>query len=445
MRQQFQALTIRQEHQKLNLSRRDFLQKMFVAATLLNATPSAKAAFLDGVLFNPCGTQLPQHLTTHPIVKSAWQGIELSRFWDSHAHIAGTGDGNSGVYTSADMHSLWHPMQFAQHKFYLNAACTEKNKVDHSYVARMLHLLDEVNHTSLVSSKQTESVLASQAKLLLFAFDQAHAENGLPVPEKTAFHVPNNYAHEIAQRYPQYFEWVCSIHPYRPDAVATLEAAVANGARALKWLPSAMGIDPASPKCDAFYRTLAQFNMPLICHAGEEKAVDGMGYHDANNPLKMRRAMDAGVRVVIAHCASIGEDVDLDEGKHGPLVSSFKLFERLMANKQYQQHLYADISAITQRNRSVEVLRTIIEHQEWHGRLLNGSDYPLPGVLPLFSLNKLAKAGLLESNAVPVLEELQQYNSLLFDFVLKRQLRAGTQKLSDNIFHTRDFFQRSTL
>jgi len=71
---------------------------------------------------------------------------------------------------------------------------------------------------------------------------------------------------------------VCSIHPYRRDAVAALENAVAHGARAVKWLPSAMGIDPASPKCDAFYRSLAQLHVPLICHAGEEMAVDGMDF-----------------------------------------------------------------------------------------------------------------------------------------------------------------------
>ena len=34
-----------------------------------------------------------------------------------------------------------------------------------------------------------------------------------------------------------------SIHPYRPDAVAALEQAKADGARAVKWLPPAMGID----------------------------------------------------------------------------------------------------------------------------------------------------------------------------------------------------------
>ena len=116
----------------------------------------------------------------------------------------------------------------------------------------------------------------------------------------------------------------------------------------------------------------------------------------------------------------------------------------MMAETRYQKLLFGDISAITFRNRSVATLRTIIEHHDWHDRLLNGTDYPLPGVLPLTSPKKWAKAGLLDSEIVPVLNEIQNYNSLLFDFVLKRHLRAGKQQLPANIFHTRDFFQRKT-
>ena len=412
---------------ELNKQCRRFLQQFLTSGAAIAAMPSARGALLDGIIFNPCGTALPQHLAGHPIVAAAWSGIDPARYWDCHVHIAGTGDSGSGIYTSPDMNSVWHPVQFAQHEFYLNAACAKEGNVDQSYVERMRHLVDE---------------LKPGCKLLLFAFEQAHDEAGKAMPEHTAFHVPNAYAHDLVRRYPRYFEWACSIHPYRPDAVAALDAAVSDGARAVKLLPSAMGIDPASPKCDVFYRALVRLDAPLICHAGEEKAVHGAGLKDAGNPLKLRRALDAGVRVIIAHCASIGDDIDLDKGAHGSRVPSFELFARLMAETRYRHHLFADISAITQRNRSVEVLRAIIEHHEWHDRLLNGSDYPLPGVLPLFSSRKLAKAGLLDSAVVSVLNEIQNYNPLLFDFVLKRQLRVDSQRLPVDIFHTRDFFLR---
>jgi mannonate dehydratase len=331
------------------------------------------------------------------------------------------------MYFSAEMKSLLHPIQFLQRKFYMNAACTQEVHIDQSYVERLLNLVSEFR---------------PGYKLLLYAFEQAHDESGKPLPERSTFYVPNDYVLNLAHRYPKHFEWVCSIHPYRPDALTALDSAIANGARAVKWLPSAIGIDPTSPKCDAFYKRLAQHNLPLICHAGDEKAVEGIGLTGAGNPLKLRRALDAGVRVIVAHCASIGDDIDLDKGEHGPRVTSFELFARMMREERYQTHLFGDISAITQINRSTDILRTLIEHQEWHDRLLNGSDYPLPGVLPLISPRKLAEAGLLPPSSVTILDEIQTYNPLLFDFVLKRLLRVGTLKLSDCIFHTRDFFTR---
>lgn len=389
--------------------------------------PSSHASLLSGKLFNACGNALPPHLAEHPLVTGAWAGIEPPRCWDCHTHIAGTGDSPSGIVTSPDMESIWHPIQYMQHGFYLNAACTDKQRVDKSYVERLRHLVHEFK---------------PGYKLMLFAFEQTYDEAGNRLPEHTAFYVPNQYVSGLARFYPKDFEWVASIHPYRRDAVTALEAAVAQGARGIKWLPSAMGIDPASPRCDAFYAALQRLDMPLICHAGEEKAVHGAGFKDAGNPLKLRRALDAGVRVVIAHCASIGDDIDLDKGEHAPRVASFDLFARMMNEPRYRQLLFGDISAIILRNRSAQVLRSIIEHSEWHPRLLNGSDYPLPGVVPLTSPRKWAKAGLLDDAAVPVLNEIQNYNPLLFDFVLKRNLRAGKHSLAVDIFHTRDFFLR---
>jgi len=388
------------------------------------------AAWARPRLWNPCHAALPPELAEHPLVRAAWRGIDSTRVWDCHVHIAGTGDSDSGITTAPEMESLLSPVQFAQRLFYLNAGCVHDapGRVDASYVERMRNLVDG---------------LRPGAKLMLFAFDRCHDEAGLPRPERTAFHVPDAYARDLARRYPDKFEWVCSIHPYRPDAVPALEAAVADGARAVKWLPAAMGMDPASPRCDAFYEALARLDLPLISHAGEEKAVHGAGQQTYNNPLRLRRALDHGVRVVVAHCASIGQDVDLDRGAAGPKVPSFDLFARLMAEPRYAGRLFGDISAITQRNRAIGVIKAIVGREAWHGRLLNGSDYPLPGVMPLFSPRELVAAGLLDAGAVAVLNDLHTHNPLLFDFVLKRQLRWQGQRLADGIFHTRDFFLRS--
>ncbi|WP_227815708.1 amidohydrolase family protein [Nitrogeniibacter aestuarii] len=409
----------------LSRSRRNFL----IAGGLL-AGGAAIGALSRPWLINPCLAALPADLGEHPLLKSVWAGVDPAMVWDCHVHLAGVGDGGSGIAISQDMLSPLSPMQYLQRLFYLNAGCAHDapDRVDQSYVERLHNLMEG---------------MAPGAKLMLFAFEHAHDDNGRARPEASAFFVPNDYARRVAAESPEWFEWVCSIHPYRADCVDALDAAVAQGARAVKWLPPAMGIDPASPRCDRFYAALARRQLPLISHAGEEKAVHGIGEASWGNPLRLRRALDAGVRVVMAHCASMGDDVDLDQGPEGPRVRSFDLFARMMAESAYRDRLYADISAIILRNREVSVIRQIVETTEWHGRLLFGSDYPLPGILPLISPATLADEGLLDEAAVPVLEGMREHNPILFDFALKRLLVSDGVRLPASVFETRRFFDSS--
>jgi len=279
---------------------------------------------------------------------------------------------------------------------------------------------------------------------MLLAFDRTHDERGEPDLEHTAFHVPNAYARHMARAHPQYFEWAASVHPHAPDALERLEQAKRDGARAVKWLPAAMGIDPASSRLEKYYEALKRLDLPLISHAGEERAVVGRDAHDNGNPLRLRRALDAGVRVVIAHCASMGSDRDLDRGPNGPYVESFLLFSRMMEERRHEKSLFGDISAMTQINRAGPALKRVIEDESWHARLLNGSDYPLPGVMPLFSVEHLVSVGLLPASSSEVLTEIRRHNPLLFDFVLKRALRSGGRRLPAGVFETRAFFMRSS-
>jgi predicted TIM-barrel fold metal-dependent hydrolase len=328
------------------------------------------------------------------------------------------------------MENMLNPAQYARRLFFLNAGCVHDapGNVDRAYVERMHNLVDG---------------LRPGAKLMLYAFERAHDERGQPDWEHTGIHVPDAYARDTAKTHPQYFEWVASIHPYRRDAIEALASARREGARAVKWLPSAMGIDPASARCDRFYEALAKDRIPLVSHAGLERAVLGRDAHDFGNPLRLRRALDAGVRVVVAHCASMGQDRDLDKGSAGPLVDSFLLFERLMKQPKYEKTLFGDISAMTQVNRAGPALAAVIERSEWHARLLNGSDYPLPGVMPVFSVDYLVSLKLLSEHVAPLLKEIRLHNPLLFDFVLKRALRSGGKSLGAGIFHTRRFFEQA--
>jgi len=44
--------------------------------------------------------------------------------------------------------------------------------------------------------------------------------------------------------------------------VEALQKAYAEGARAIKWLPSAMGIDPLSKQCTRFNQAAADLKLP---------------------------------------------------------------------------------------------------------------------------------------------------------------------------------------
>lgn len=407
-------------------------RRFLLGAGALALGASAATAWLlwpEQGFVNPCRAVLPADLAGHDLVAAAWEGLDSAQVWDCHAHLAGTGDSGSGIVLNERMTSPTSPLLFAQMLFYLNAGCVHDapDRVDDAYVERMRNLVDGMR---------------PGFKLVLFAFEAYVGEDGRERSERTMVRVPDRYAAEIARRHPRYFEWVASIHPYRPDCVERLEHAVREGARAVKWLPPAMGIDPASPRCDAFYVALARLDIPLISHAGHEAAVGVGDLQALGNPLRLRRALDHGVRVVVAHCASLGADHDLDRGASGPILPSFALFKRLMDEARYEGRLFGDISAMTQRNRVGEPLRTVIERAEWHARLLNGSDYPLPGVMPLFSLDGLAAEGFITPAAVGVLKRVREHNPLLFDLALKRTLTSGGRRLAPGVFQTRRFFDR---
>ena len=414
------------------MNRRDFLASLCLCCLggAADAMPFRKDAGANWM--NSCKTGMPENLRHHSLVQEAWRGLAPEQVWDVHTHLLGDGASGSGCWISPKMQSIFYPQQFLQRKFFENGGCVDGNKangdggLDDAYIARLAHLMDE---------------FPPGAGAMLFAFDHTYTEAGTKDLSRAAFHVPNTHALAIAKRFPSRFRAVASIHPYRADAVAELKRTVANGAVAIKWLPSAMGIDPSSPRCDDFYETLAKLQIPLITHAGQERAVKGAHRQHFGNPLKLRRALDHGVRLVVAHCASMGEDRDIDHGANGKYVESFALFARLMADHRYDKNLFADISAMPQINR-VPYLVKIIEKPEWHSRLLNGSDYPLPGIIPLFSVDLFTEKGWLSKKDAVVLKQIREYNPLLFDFVLKRSVQVNGKRLSNGIFETARFFKR---
>jgi len=368
---------------------------------------------------------------TEDFVERCFAGLDRSRVWDTHVHLIGLGAGGTGCEVHPDMLDHLHPFKRFQFDMYrAGAGIANTETADTDYIERLLRLQRAAN---------------PEGKLVLLAFDRYVDENGNERPDLSPIFTPNEYGLEIASEHPQFLSGA-SIHPYRHDAVDRLDAVAGQGAVAVKWLPNAMGIDPASARCDGFYRRMAELGLPLICHAGKEYAVDSAHHQDLGNPLRLRRALDAGVRVVVAHCASMGSFPDLDApSSAGDQVASFDLFMRMFTDSRYETNLIGDISTMIHTHHGPRPLRELLKATELHSRLVYGSDYPLPALRFMISPMKLQLAGLLGVADRGPSDELFDYNPLLFDFAINRALRleedGTTYRFSRSVFESARIFR----
>lgn len=342
---------------------------------------------------------------TKALVERAYAGVDKSKLLDYHVHLVGLGEGGSGCCVNPDMLTWAHPVDRVKFLAYRSAArISDEEHAESQFVERLVSLARE-----------------HRGRFLLLAFDRNYGPDGRPVPEKTEFHVPDDYAFKVAAEHPDLFVAACSIHPYRADAIQELERCAARGTRIVKWLPNAMGIDPSDPRCRAFYDRMRALDMVLLSHGGNEAAVDAADDQRLGNPLRLRAALEAGVKVIVAHCAGLGDDEDLDDPAR-PSVPSWTLFLRMMDDPRWVGLLFGDISAATQANRIPEPLATLIRREDLHARLVNGSDYPLPAINVVIRTSKLESLGMITAIERRALNELYDVDPIVFDYVLKRTL-----------------------
>jgi predicted TIM-barrel fold metal-dependent hydrolase len=372
-------------------------------------------------------THKPEELRTKlshkasDLIKQAFEPLDPARLIDHHVHVAGIGSGGTGAFVHSKMRSWAHPFHRLKYKVYMSAAgVNEEANADKEFVNRL---------SSLVSS------VSNHGKHRILAFDKNYNRDGTVNLEKTEFYVPNEYVFQIAKAHSALFLPNISVNPYRPDAIQELERWAGEGARLIKWLPNAMGINPSDAQCDPFYQKMKQLDLILLSHGGEEKAVEAAEDQKLGNPLLLRRPLENEVKVIVAHCAGLGQNEDLDSPSK-PLTDNFDLFMRLMDDKKYEGLLFGEISAMTQFNRSGKPLQTILAREDLYERLVNGSDYPLPAVNVLIRTRTLAKTGYITSDERDSLNEIYDYNPLLFDLVLKRSLKlpGTTKKFPASIF-----------
>jgi len=271
--------------------------------------------------------------------------LPSSTIIDIHCHTAGIGAGSSGCFVSSAMR------RNARFNFFLKTfGVSEPELLQHGdglVLERLSLRLGESRQVSAAVVLAMDGVVDAQGRLNEAA---------------TEIHIPNEFLGQECRKYPNLL-FGASINPGRGDALERLDRAVAEGAVLLKWLPSVQHIDPADARLTPFYRRLRELRLPLLTHTGNEESFTRVD-NSLADPLRLRRALDEGVTVIAAHCASNGRN----DGQAN--------LERLLALFGQYSNLHADISALTQANR-LGHLTGVLRHVGIHDRLLYGSDMPI--------------------------------------------------------------------
>ena len=355
------------------------------------------------------------------LLDKAYEGISPENLVDYHTHIVGINQDKTGSYVNQRMLQWWHIKEYLRFRVYKSSLkIRDLDNADEEIVQRLV---------SLIRSNKRHG------KHYILAFDKHYNKDGSVNQDKTEFYTPNEYIFRLSEEYPDIFLPAISVHPYRKDALDELDKWGKKGVRLLKWLPNAQGMDPSDPSIKPFYQKMIQYKMALLTHAGEEKAVDAEEDQKFGNPLLLRAPLDLGLKVIVAHCASLGTNEDLDRADRKQ-TENFELFLRLMDEKKYVGLLFGETSAQVQFNRLIKPLEAVLKRKDLHSRLMNGSDYPLPAVNIIIRTGKLASLGLITDEERNYLNEIYDYNPLLFDFVVKRTIRLKdqNQKFGDSVF-----------
>lgn len=272
--------------------------------------------------------------------------LPADKFVDLHVHTAGFGAGDSGCFVSAAMQSSY------KFDLYLKSFGTTRAEVQRDGDASLLRRL-------------SEQVAASRhiSHAVVLALDGALDEaTGQLDRVRTEVYVPNEFVARETSRYTNLL-WGASINPLRADALERLDWAAARGAVLVKWIPSIMHFAPDDTRLTNFYRRLIELQLPLLCHAGQERSFT-LARDELCDPLRLRLPLSLGVTVIAAHIASTGSNGrERDTDRLARLMLEFP-------------NLRTELSSLTQINKP-GYLREALLSPQFRGRVAYGSDFPL--------------------------------------------------------------------
>jgi uncharacterized protein len=216
-------------------------------------------------------------------------------------------------------------------------------------------------YVSNLERELSASTMVGQAVLL--GMDGVYDSAGVLDEARTDFLIANDYVFEVTRGSSRLLPGV-SINPARRDAVDEVERCAEKGAVLVKVLPNVQAFDPADARFRPFYSALVRLRLPLLSHVGYEFSLIGQD-QSVGDPGRLTSALEQGVTVIAAHGCSSG------------LFLREPHFATMLDLARRHPNFYVDTSALTIPNRVGALLR-LRRHPEIWGRLVFGTDYPLP-------------------------------------------------------------------
>ena len=215
-------------------------------------------------------------------------------------------------------------------------------------------------------------------RIVFLAMDACYNKDGVVDSAHTKLIVNNDYVASLQKKSSKVM-FGASLHPYRKDALKELERLVKAGACLVKWLPSAQNIETDNKICIPFYYEIVQHKIPLLVHTGVEHSLPTFD-SSLNDPLKLRLALDCGVKVIGAHC---GTRLFLHEKNY------FHSWKKMAYD---YPNFFGDFSAFG-LPLHVSPLKTILKDPILQTKVMYGSDFPseilIPWFLPILGLKKI--------------------------------------------------------
>lgn len=224
-------------------------------------------------------------------------------------------------------------------------------------------------------------------RLVLLAFDEYRDDAGRVVgwAERgqrigSDLYASNSIVASMCRARPDRYLFGASVHPYRPGATEMLAEVVAGGAALLKWLPIHQNIRADDPRTVEFLRAAGRLDIPMLIHYGGEMALarQHMEFEHVGPMLTvLRRLRREGVMppVIVAHVAT--------PSFRWQSSADCTAFIEALEGEFADAPLYADISGLAAFGRT-HWLTKLAARPNLQGKLLWGSDFPIPVMLSLF-------------------------------------------------------------